>query len=545
MRKSLKKNEIFYALFIVLSSVLVIILAKHFFRNSLLKSEEINISFNEQKIVDDKSILGGTGLEFGHAGRIWLNTLSGYSNVYSGLGEVVQTKTVDGSSTSLFVKVPGTPTGMIFSDENSFSGDAFVFVTKEGKIFGWHKDKKTSIEPLVATLRVDNSTTSAIYTGATSIKNKNGWELLVADNANNKIEVYDESFKRVDMGNKFVNKAIDQRFSVFNLKEINQNIYVTYKTKDYVGAISIFDADGNFVKNLVVGDELQAPYGLAIAPTNFGKVSNALLVGDIVSGNILAIDPINGKFITKFKNEKGGYLKVEGLQTLTFGTNNGAGKTNELFVSTKTGFSKLQMILDENSQQNKKIENTDLTDEEKVEQEFLEQNDFRVKYTDLNNELKKICILRSSDCLQGVLLQKQEELETIYNKIFSDTKIIEAEWQKQNFDESVKKAKTEKLEAVLLQLKKQDPESFQDFIKNECAVYTNNFYSGTSADNMQTICQIYKTENWLKELYVLRSIYIRIELGPLGEVQKNNLKIQTKEFKDVIDAEESRIGKSY
>jgi len=70
-----------------------------------------------------------------------------------------------------------------------------------------------------------------------------------------------------------------------------------------LGLVDVFDANGNFVSHLIpVGGALNAPWGVALAPADFGTLSNALLVGNFGDGKINAFDPTTGRFIGTVQN---------------------------------------------------------------------------------------------------------------------------------------------------------------------------------------------------------------------------------------------------
>ncbi len=57
----------------------------------------------------------------------------------------------------------------------------------------------------------------------------------------------------------------------------------------------MFDTAGVLVKRLIAtGGKLNAPWGMAMAPADFGKFSNALLVANFGDGMINAFDPATG-----------------------------------------------------------------------------------------------------------------------------------------------------------------------------------------------------------------------------------------------------------
>lgn len=83
------------------------------------------------------------------------------------------------------------------------------------------------------------------------------------------------------------------------------------------------------------GPWLNAPWGLAMSPANFGQFSNNLLVGNFGSGEIAAFDPATGGFLGRLHNEKGN-LVIPGLWAIGFGGGSNLandGPANTLFFA--------------------------------------------------------------------------------------------------------------------------------------------------------------------------------------------------------------------
>jgi hypothetical protein len=73
-----------------------------------------------------------------------------------------------------------------------------------------------------------------------------------------------------------------------------------------LGVVNLFDADGNFVRRLVSpGGKLNAPWGLALAPADFGTLSGALLVGNFGDGKIHGYDTTTGRYLGTVRNPAG------------------------------------------------------------------------------------------------------------------------------------------------------------------------------------------------------------------------------------------------
>ena len=96
--------------------------------------------------------------------------------------------------------------------------------------------------------------------------------------------------------------------------------------------------NGNLKKHLIKGGgKLNAPWGMAIAPSNFGKFSKALLVGNFGDGKINAFNPNTGAFVGTVSDATGHPLTFPGLWAIFFGTGGLNGPTNTLFYSAGAG----------------------------------------------------------------------------------------------------------------------------------------------------------------------------------------------------------------
>jgi len=79
--------------------------------------------------------------------------------------------------------------------------------------------------------------------------------------------------------------------------------------------------------------EIDAPWGVALAPNSFGKHGGDLLVGNFGSGTIMTFGP-DGKFHGLLKGVHGGPIKIERLWGLTFGNGGRAGSPDTLFFAS-------------------------------------------------------------------------------------------------------------------------------------------------------------------------------------------------------------------
>ncbi len=246
---------------------------------------------------------------------------------------------------------PGTPTGIVFNgNANAFllsAGDpaAFIFVTEDGTISGWNPTlNKASAVIVVDHSQVPSPTNGAVYKGATIAEFKGNPYLYVTNFRSGRVEVYDSSFKRVHLGEEaFDDDCVRDGFAPFNIQAIGKNIFVTYAKQDAarhddvagagLGFVVVFSPSGKRLARLEHGDWFNAPWGVALAPSEFGEFSHSLLVGNFGSGWIAAFNPVTGRFQGFVKNPDNSILTIDGLWGLDFGNGGSAGPLNTLYFT--------------------------------------------------------------------------------------------------------------------------------------------------------------------------------------------------------------------
>jgi uncharacterized protein (TIGR03118 family) len=269
------------------------------------------------------------GLAFAPGGAFWISDeANGWSTLYDGSGnaQTLQVIVPTASGTGF-----GSPTGIVYNGSSEFKisnwTSAFIFCTLDGSIQGW-----SGFNPS-ATL-VGATQTGAVYTGLAITSHTSGNFLFAADSANNRVDVYDGSFNLVKS---FTDSTIPHGFAPFGIQDISGQVYVTYAstTGGPGGFIDIFDESGNFVKRFAQSQILNQPWGLAVAPKNFGTLSGTLLVSNNTStGTINGFNLTTGKFVGTIKNAAGKAITINGLWGIEFG--GGAtlnGRTNQLFYT--------------------------------------------------------------------------------------------------------------------------------------------------------------------------------------------------------------------
>ncbi|MGA9529073.1 MAG: TIGR03118 family protein [Terriglobales bacterium] len=280
----------------------------------------------------DPLMVNGWGLAYGATGPFWISDQgSGWSTLYDGKGAK---KSLDVLIPSATGAGPGQPTGIVVNTSQDFSVEGwpaiFLFATLDGTISGWAPQSN----PNAAIIAVNNSANGAMYTGLAITSKPSGNFLYAADIANNKVDVYDANFNLVTS---FTDSTLPAGNAPFGIQDINGLVYVAFAPVDEspTGYVDIFQEDGTFVRQLIAGDHLAQPWGFAVAPKNFGPLSNALLVSNNTnSGTINGYNLATGQFVGTMKDTNGKSIRVDQLWGIEFGggaANNG--NTNQLFFT--------------------------------------------------------------------------------------------------------------------------------------------------------------------------------------------------------------------
>jgi uncharacterized protein (TIGR03118 family) len=278
----------------------------------------------------DTLLQNAWGLAYAPGGAFWVSDeYSGWSTLYDGKGNIQTLKVTIPSSSGTGT---GTPTGMVYNGSTEFKimnwTSVFLFSTIDGTISGW-----SNFEPNTALIGVRHA--GAVYTGLAITSKTSGNFLFAADSANNKVDVYDGSFNLVKS---FTDSTIPPGFAPFGIQDIAGQVYVSYasQTGGSGGYIDIFKEDGTFVKRFAQGAPLNQPWGMAVAPKNFGTLSGTLLVSNnTATGNVNGFNLTTGKIVGPVKNAAGKAIAINGLWGIEFGGGSALnGQKNQLFFTS-------------------------------------------------------------------------------------------------------------------------------------------------------------------------------------------------------------------
>jgi uncharacterized protein (TIGR03118 family) len=265
-----------------------------------------------------------------------------------------------GAALALSPAVPGGPTGLGFNSTAAGFAVAgvkatFLFASEDGVIRGWSGSTGTQVG-------ADRSGAGAIYKGLAIAANPD--RLYAADFHNARVDVFDGSFGLVSTSGAFTDPDLPAGYAPFGIQNVGGTIFVTYAKQDAdqedeiagqgLGIVDAFDTAGAFLGRVATHGQLNAPWGIARAPADFGRFSGDLLIGNFGDGEITAFaQDADGDWGPRgqLRGTDGSRIAIDGLWALQFGhgaPNNGptttlfftAGPNDEedgLFGSITTG----------------------------------------------------------------------------------------------------------------------------------------------------------------------------------------------------------------
>ncbi len=173
-----------------------------------------------------------------------------------------------------------------------------------------------------------------------------GDRLFAANFAQGRIDVFDTTFTLVRQPRwAFRDFHLPKGYAPFNVQTLNGRVFVAYAKVDPktgeekagrgLGFVDEYTVDGKFVTRVASRGTLNAPWGLALAPTAWGLPAGTLLVGNFGDGRITVFQP---KSHYRFqsaglvRNSHGNTLVIDGLWALLQGTAT-TGGTDALWFS--------------------------------------------------------------------------------------------------------------------------------------------------------------------------------------------------------------------
>jgi uncharacterized protein (TIGR03118 family) len=295
----------------------------------------------------DTHLVNAWGLAFNPTAFVWVaNNGTSTSTLYDGNG-VPQT---------LVVAIPAgtsgaaSPTGIVYNGSTDFKvtqngvtgASPFIFVGEAGTVSGW----SPAVNRTNAVMAVDTGG-SAVYKGLAIGAFGGANYLYAADFRNNRIDVYDATFQKATLPGGFADPNLPAGYAPFGIQAIGDRVYVAYAQRETggndevkgagLGVVDVYDMGGTFLHRLAAGGALNAPWGLAMAPAQFGDFSNALLVGNFGDGKINAYNPSTGAFIGTLSRADRTPIVIDGLWGIAFGNGVNNQPATTLFYTAGPG----------------------------------------------------------------------------------------------------------------------------------------------------------------------------------------------------------------
>jgi len=280
----------------------------------------------------DTNLLNAWGVAFVPGGYAWVaNNHSSTSTAYDGAGVALPlVVTIPGPAVS---GAPGTPTGVVYNATPDFvetdgvtsAPATLIFAGEDGVISAW----KSSIDGTAARRMADRSAAGAIYKGVAIANNGSANLLFATDFHNGKVDVFDKEFAPTTSAGGFEDRHIPRGYAPFGIQNVGGVLYVTYAQQDKDreddvpgksrGFVDCFDANGFLLRRFAQRAHLNAPWGIAQAPADFGDFGGRLLVGNFGDGTISAFEIDSGHFVGQLRQTNGHPRAIEGLWGIAFG----------------------------------------------------------------------------------------------------------------------------------------------------------------------------------------------------------------------------------
>ncbi len=284
---------------------------------------------------------------------------SNLATLYSGTGEI-ETQAITGSP-DVGIAIPASaagvqanPTGQVYNGSGGFLVNTskgpetalFMYDGEGGTIAAWAKDSGSSAVTVYDD-GVANGTDHAVYKGLALGTLDGASYLYATDLHNNKVDVFDTNFtKPAAMQGKFLDPGLPSGYVPFGIAALDGQLYVSFAKQDSAqhdevtgagfGYVDIFDFGGNFVSRFASAGVLNAPWGMAMAPSAFGTFGGDVLIGNFGDGTINAFAP-NGTALAAavgpLMGANGQALSFAGLWSLVFGNGDSDKPVTTLFYT--------------------------------------------------------------------------------------------------------------------------------------------------------------------------------------------------------------------
>ncbi|PTR17594.1 MULTISPECIES: TIGR03118 family protein [unclassified Nitrosospira] len=286
--------------------------------------------------IGDPDIKNAWGMSFGPSNPFWISgNGSGKSVIYS-VDPVTQVPTQQ----PLKVTIPGngSVTGQVFnSNAASFNGNQFLFVSEDGTVSGWRPALGSTAEAIAP------ASSANVYKGV-ALGSVGGNDYMYAANFRaGTIDVHKGVNGAPSLPGSFSDPTLPAGYAPFNIQNLDGSLYVAYAKQDAdksdevsgpgTGFVDKFSLSGDFIGRVASGGALDAPWGMAIAPSSFGNMAGDLLVGNFGDGHINVYDATTHAFLGQVTGANNSPLAVDGLWAISPGNDGSAGSSHLLYFT--------------------------------------------------------------------------------------------------------------------------------------------------------------------------------------------------------------------
>jgi uncharacterized protein (TIGR03118 family) len=306
---------------------------------------ETNLVSNEPGVapITDPNLIDPWGVSFSATSPLWV------SNQGSGTATVYKITGTSSSATQLTEGVANVggappsdangPTGMVSTgapgvttgtaDFQVSGGKAsFIFANLDSSISAWRGGLTTS----AITATVSGASFTGLAIGDTST---GAAQIYAADQNSDNVDIFNNQWQQVGS---LVDPNLPAGFTAFNVQNLNNTLFVTYANPNNVlgGIVDEFSTNGTMISRLISdpsGTHLQTPWGLAIAPADWGQFGGDLLVGNNGGDGTINAYSLSGVQEGQITLGTDSLFSEQQLWAISFGNGASAGSPEDLYFS--------------------------------------------------------------------------------------------------------------------------------------------------------------------------------------------------------------------
>jgi uncharacterized protein (TIGR03118 family) len=289
----------------------------------------------------DPNLVNPWGVSYAPTGPFWISdNATGFTSLKNGNGGVAFPTLPQVA----FPAAAANPTGQVFNSglaHGAFASNGvtplFLFDGEDGHITTW------ALANGGTTQIGYTSPNAAVFKGLAIANTGADTNLYAADFHNDVVDLFTNTLSGAPTT--FTDTTVMRGFAPFNAQVLGGKLYVTFAMQDAIahddvsgagnGYVDVFNLDGTLDHRIAAfGDpNLNSPWGLALAPSNWGVFAGKLLVGNFGDGTVSVYDQTLNTFLGKLDGRDGNPLVLKDLWALTPGNGHAAGLTSDIYFT--------------------------------------------------------------------------------------------------------------------------------------------------------------------------------------------------------------------